>query len=64
MDILQAIVLVIGAVFLVLGYRKTHRNYMLAGALVMVAALATPDFIRGFKKGYGEALEAHQAGSP
>lgn len=63
MEILQPVVFVLGAILLALGYRKTHRNHMLSGAILMVLALAAPDFIRGFQQGFNETRDAHQAGS-
>jgi hypothetical protein len=62
-DILQFIVFVLGLILLVLGYRKTHRNHMLLGAILMVASLAAPDFVRGFQQGFTESQRAHQADS-
>ena len=59
--ILQIVVFVLGAILLLLGYSKTHRNHMLLGAMLMVATLAVPDFVRGFQQGFAESQRAHQA---
>ena len=51
-QILDISLLCIGAVLLVVGYRRNHRNLMLAAALVLMSFGTLQDFSRGFIDGY------------
>lgn len=42
---------VIGVALLVAGYRKNHRNLLLAGAIVLFASAVAQPFIQGFPQG-------------
>jgi hypothetical protein len=59
--ILETLLVLFGVVLFVVGYRQTHRNRMLAGVLVVMATLAVPPFVAGFKEGlkagYGAGLD-------
>jgi len=41
----------IGVALLVAGYRKNHRNLLLAGAIVLFASAVSQPFIQGFHGG-------------
>ena len=49
------ILLVVGAVLLVVGYRKNSRNILVGAALLLLASHALPDFVAGVQEGYSEA---------
>jgi hypothetical protein len=47
-----------GMVFLYLGYRKSNRNLMLAGAVLLWFGGGFDDFLVGVREGYTWALSA------
>jgi hypothetical protein len=64
--IIQAALLLFGVVFLALGYRKTNRNQMLLGAVLLVIGAGAAEFARGFGEGfsdgYNSGLTTHSSG--
>ncbi|MCF7751658.1 hypothetical protein KQ945_12945 [Bacillus subtilis subsp. subtilis] len=54
-QILEISLLCLGVVLLVVGYRRNHRNLMLAAALVLMSFGTLQDFGRGFLEGYQHA---------
>ncbi|PBJ81596.1 hypothetical protein CMZ84_15525 [Lysobacteraceae bacterium NML93-0399] len=57
MLVLQVLLLAIGLVILVIGYRKHHRNLMLAAALVLLLAGSVSEVVSGFN----QSRAAHRA---
>ena len=55
MEYLGLILLVVGAVLLVVGYRRNSRNILVGAALLLLASHALPDFVTGIQDGYSEA---------
>jgi len=51
-QILEIGLLCVGVALLVVGYRRHHRNLMLAAALVLMSFGTLQDFGRGFVDGY------------
>jgi uncharacterized membrane protein YozB (DUF420 family) len=54
-QILEISLMCVGLVLLVVGYRRNHRNLMLAAALVLMAFGTLQDFGRGVIDGYQQA---------
>ncbi len=54
-QILEISLLCLGIVLLVVGYRRHHRNLMLAAALVLMSFGTLQDFGRGFIDGYQQS---------
>lgn len=52
MEYLEIVLLAIGAVLLIAGYRKNRRNVLLLGAIVLFLSAATDDFTHGFAQGW------------
>ena len=63
MNYIELALLVIGAVVLVLGYRKIQRNMLLAAAILLFLAGTVGDFGRGFIAGATDASAAPAATS-
>ena len=55
------IVEMIGILFLFLGYRKSNRNMMLLGAVLLWVGAAIGDFLHGFFAGW---TQVHNPPSP
>jgi hypothetical protein len=47
-----AALFVIGVVLLVIGYRRSHRNLLLSGAIVLFASAVVQPFIQDFIQGF------------
>ncbi|GAB3732581.1 hypothetical protein GCM10028794_09770 [Silanimonas algicola] len=60
MAVLQIALMVFGIALFVVGYRKTHRNRMLIGTVLIVLAFALPDFVTGFSEGFTEGYNDGQ----
>ncbi|HEY9511377.1 MAG TPA: hypothetical protein VIQ48_02265 [Rhodanobacter sp.] len=58
MNYIELALLVIGAVVLVLGYRKNQRNVLLAGAMLLFLAGTVGDFSSGFIAGITDTSAA------
>lgn len=56
MQIIDYLMLAIGATGLVLGYRRNSRNALLVSALLLCVALGMRDFASGFQHGYAAPL--------
>ncbi len=52
----QVALLVAGVALLAVGYRRNHRNLLLAGAIVLFLSGAGLDFITGFADGVSGAI--------
>ena len=52
---LQVVALIAGLVLLIAGYRKSNRDWMLIGALLLLAAGVLADVVRGFIEGLTSA---------
>jgi|GEM_PF-1737276 len=57
----EVIALLAGIVTLVIGYRRNHRNMMLAAAMLMLFCVAGPDLVRGFEAGIAGHMPATAA---
>lgn len=55
MEYLGLILLVVGAVLLVVGYRGNSRNILVVAALLLLASHALPEFVAGVQEGYSGA---------
>ena len=66
MAIFQAVLLLLGVVVFALGYRKTNRNQMLLGTILLVIGAGAAEFARGlgegFAEGYNSGLTTHSSG--
>lgn len=66
MAVFQIVLMVLGVAIFAIGYRKTHRNRMLIGTVLMLLAFAIPDFIKGFGEGFTDGfnggLTTHSSG--
>ncbi len=60
----EIILLAVGTFLLVVGYRRTDRNKMLAAALLLLASAAIDPFAEGFKQGYADAQSRDQPDCP
>jgi len=60
MDYLQIVLLLLGLVFLVVGYRKNSRNILLSASLLILALYVSGDFgkefMEGFMEGYNSSI--------
>lgn len=56
MIFLVVVLFVIGVALLVAGYRKSHRNLLLAGALVLFLSAIVQPFGQGFIEGFHGGL--------
>lgn len=54
-QIIEISLLCLGVVLLVVGYRRNHRNLMLAAALVLMSFGTVQDFTRGVADGYRQS---------
>jgi hypothetical protein len=52
MTYIEIVLLFVGVVTLVIGYRKHHRNLLLSAAVVLFLAGAIGHFVRGFNDGF------------
>jgi hypothetical protein len=52
MTYIEIVLLVMGVIALVVGYRKHHRNLLLSAAIILFLAGATGDLARGFHDGF------------
>lgn len=52
MDYLVAALFIAGIVLLIVGYRKSHRNLLLAGAIVLFVSAAVQPFGEGLMQGF------------
>jgi hypothetical protein len=59
MEVLEYVLVALGAIGLVMGYRKNSRNVLLGSALVLCVALGMTDFVAGVQHGY-QVSHAHQ----
>ena len=66
MAIFQAVLLLLGVVVFAVGYRKTNRNQMLLGTILLVIGAGAVEFSRGFGEGfsdgYSSGLTTHSSG--
>jgi len=56
------VLLLVGLVILVVGYRRNNRNILLGAALLMLASVAVPEMVEGFQEGYSDARHGTSAG--
>ncbi len=66
MYLIEIVLLAVGIALLAVGYRRNHRNLLLAGALVLFASAAVADLVDGFMTGWEDtrpALSSHDASS-
>ena len=64
MYVLEIGLFVVGAILLVLGYRKTNRNLLLAAAVLLFLTGTIGDLTSGFSDGLGRSIPAtHDAAS-
>ena len=61
MAVLQIVLMVLGVALFAMGYRKTHRNRMLIGTVLIVLAFAMPEFVRGFGEGFADGYHDGRA---
>lgn len=52
MFVIESLLLVLGMILLVVGYRKNDRNLLLAAAIVLLLVGGLSDFVGGFHEGY------------
>jgi len=64
MTAVEIILFGIGAYLLVVGYRRTDRNKMLAAALLLLASAAISPFMEGFEEGFRESASRDRPVSP
>ena len=55
MEYVGLALLLVGAVLLVVGYRRNSRNILLGAALLLLASHALPEFVAGVQGGFAEA---------
>ncbi|WP_433925286.1 hypothetical protein [Stenotrophomonas nematodicola] len=55
MYVLELGLLVVGAVLLVVGYRRNRRTMLVAAALVLLVSGVVPDVVEGFAEGRANA---------
>jgi hypothetical protein len=51
MYVVEVGLIALGAVLLVVGYRRNRRNMLVAAALVLLASGAVPELVTGFSDG-------------
>ena len=64
MTTVEIILFAAGAFLLVVGYRRSDRNKMLAAALLLFASAAIGPFSEGFKQGYADGESRDQPDCP
>ncbi|WP_422507303.1 hypothetical protein [Stenotrophomonas sp. GZD-301] len=55
MYVMEVGLIALGAVLLVVGYRRNRRNMLVAAALVLLASGAVPELVTGFSDGRANA---------
>jgi hypothetical protein len=60
MDVLEYVLLAVGVICLVIGYRRNSRNILLVAALVLFAAAGLRGFVDGFVDGYSGPLASQR----
>ncbi|HZX69876.1 MAG TPA: hypothetical protein VFE77_03575 [Rhodanobacter sp.] len=55
MEYIQSVLLVVGVIVLVVGYRKNQRNLLLSAAVVLFLAGTVGNFTQGFLDGFNAA---------
>lgn len=58
---LVAAVFIIGVALLVVGYRKNHRNLLLAGAIVLFVSAVIQPFGKGFIDGFHDGWSSQSS---
>jgi hypothetical protein len=64
MTTVEIILFAVGAFLLVVGYRRSDRNKMLAAALLLFASAAIGPFSEGFEQGYADGESRDQSDLP
>lgn len=64
MTIVQIVLFAVGVFLLVVGYRRTDRNQMLAAALLLLASATITSFVEGVEQGYADGDSVDQPDPP
>ena len=51
-----------GLFLLIIGYRRTHRNMLLAAAIALFLSAGIGSLVNGFAEGYSEVRAGHSTG--
>lgn len=61
MKYIELLLLVVGVVVLVVGYRRSSRNLLLSAAIMLFLAGTLGDIVHGFQDGYRQGRSAAAA---